>query len=141
MDDEDPSLLFDEYITEPCHLVDLLPLTYDNRLDKIIHRVYRVSWMVCTEGRIDLVEKLLNGGYIAVRYVPRMLNYYFLNHEFIYRDRYMKLALTYRCHENIIGILDRKRDRQHAVITMSSLADRYRTNVYVHLTSVVESLL
>ena len=33
--------------------------------------------------------------------------------------------------DTIIGILKRKRDKQRAVITMSALADRYRTNVYV----------
>ena len=41
----------------------------------------------------------------------------------------------------IIELLKRKRNRQRAVITMSALADRYRTDIYIDLTSVVESLL
>ena len=55
----------------------------------------------------------------------------------------MKLAIQvkYFGNESIIELIRRKRDRQHAVITMSSLADRYRTDVYVHLTQLVESFL
>ena len=43
--------------------------------------------------------------------------------------------------EPMRGLLKRKRNRQYAAITMSALADRYRTDVYVHLTPLVESFL
>ena len=63
MDDDDPSLLFEGRIYEdPCHVVESLPLTYDNRLYKVRHRMYCIVDMVCIAGRVDLVEKLLNGG-------------------------------------------------------------------------------
>ena len=78
------------------------------------------------------------------RYEPNMLNHFFSHPEFIYRDMYMEHAINLRGgyrRDTIIELLERKRNRQRAVITMSALADKYRTNVYVHLTQLVESFL
>ena len=67
MDEDDPSLLFDGRIMDPCHLVESLPLTYDNRLDGVERGMYySIVGMVCMAGRVDLVEKLLNGGYVGI---------------------------------------------------------------------------
>ena len=80
-----------------------------------------------------------------------MLDHFFNHPEFIYREHYMEDAnyvdneymenANYVDNESIVELLKRKRDRQRAVIVMSALADRYRTDVYVHLTSLVESFL
>ena len=66
MDEDDPSLLFEDRMADPCHLVESLPLTYDNRLDGVRHRVQMVAGVVCMADRVDLVEKLLNGGYVGI---------------------------------------------------------------------------
>ena len=146
-----------------------------------------VARSICKADRVDLVEKLLNGGYVGIndhvwrrgtllgitrsikmaeflinhgavfkvgefdcfsdyiyRLAPHMLNHFFNHPQFIYRDRYMECAidLSYEltC-KAIVGILKRKRDRQRSVITMSALADRYRTNVYVDLLPLVVSFM
>ena len=76
------------------------------------------------------------------RYESHILNHFFNHPEFIYREEYMNIAIDLGYNRDlIIRILDRKRDRQHAVITMSALADRYKTNVYVDLLPLVESFL
>ena len=67
--DDDPSLLFG-YLVDPIHVVESLPLTYDNRLDGIERGMYySVIGRVCVEGRVDLIEKLLNGEYIGINEV------------------------------------------------------------------------
>ena len=75
---------------------------------------------------------------------PSLLVDFFSHPEFIYRDMYMEHAINLRGgyrRDTIIELLERRRNRQRAVITMSALADKYRTNVYVHLTQLVESFL
>ena len=67
MDDVDPSLLVEGmWEDHPIHVVETLPLTYDNRLNKIQWKVYTVIGIVCRADRVDLVERLLNGGYIGI---------------------------------------------------------------------------
>ena len=191
--DPDPFLLFDDIWEDPIHFVESLPLTYDIRFadvdDEIRRRVYYLAGVVSFAGRVDLVEKLINGGYVGVnevfcirttlpllgvanttemadllishgavfrgrefdcfdhyirRYETHMIEYFFNHPEFIYREEYMNIVnrtghgLTW---EPMRGLLKRKRNRQYAAITMSALADRYRTDVYVHLTPLVESFL
>ena len=74
---------------------------------------------------------------------PRLhiLNHFFTHPEFIFRNVYGEYANYVDNNKSIVELLKRKRDRQRAVITMSALADRYRTDIYVHLTSLVESFL
>ena len=114
--DPDPFLVFLDMTVLPRDIVESLPFTYVNRL-------------------VDVDVE------------------HFFNHpEFIYREEYMNLATTeyyhslhgtrlHRVSKSIVELLKRKRDRQYAVITMSALADRYRTDVYVQLTLLVESFL
>ena len=166
--DPDPSLLFLDTTVHPIEIVESLPFTYINRFadvdDEIRRRVYYVARAVCFAGRVDLVKKLINGGYVGVNEVfcirttllgvanttetVDLLIHFFSHPEFIYREEYMKLAIdvgTIKHYDSdseyIVELLKRKRDRQYAVITMSALADRYRTDVYIDLTLLVESFL
>ena len=177
-EDDDPSLLFNgNNRSNPCDLVESLPPIYDKRLDRFRHSVKRLAWWTCVmEDRIDLVEKLLKGGYVGVNeivwlgstllrfvnsikmaeflinhgavfkgnefdcfifyicdYKPHMLNHFFNHPEFIYTDKYMDIAISDYDNKPIIDILKRKRDRQHAIITMDELGKQYNTNVFTCL--------
>ena len=176
-EDDDPSLLFDDNnMTNPCHVVKSLPPIYDKRFYRFRLKLQIVAWWVCMSGEVDLVEKLLKGGYVRIndehvwcettllgvadsikmadllishgavfkgkdfdcfrvyirRYEPHMLEHFFNHPEFIYTDKYMKLAIIHN-YKRTIDILKRKRDRQRAVITMDELGKRHNTNVFTCL--------
>ena len=65
-EDDDPLPLFEYMMEDPCHVVKSLPPTHDKRFDMFRHRVELVATSVCELDRVDLVEKLLNGGYVGV---------------------------------------------------------------------------
>ena len=69
-EDDDPSLLFNGnnmMYEDPCNLVKSLPPIYDKRLDMFRHKVKRLAWWTCVvEDKVDLVEKLLKGGYLGI---------------------------------------------------------------------------
>ena len=66
-EDDDPYILIEGSIyVNPCRVVESLPPTYDKRLDRFRWRVQMVAMRVCGVGRIDLVEKLLNGRYVRI---------------------------------------------------------------------------
>ena len=182
-EDDVPSLLFydDDTWEDTCRVVKSLPLIYDKRLDRFRHKLQIVAWRSCMAGEVDIVEKLLNGGYVGVngpvgineivwrdvtflgitnsievaellikhgavfkgkgfdcfkhyilRYDPYMIDHFFNHHQFIYTDKYMGLATRYN-NDPVIDIINRKRDRQRAVITMDELGKRFNTNVFTCL--------
>ena len=68
-EDDDPSLLFNGnnmMYEDPCNLVKSLPPIYDKRFDMFRHKLLLLAAWVCDTDRIDLVEKLLKGGYVGV---------------------------------------------------------------------------
>ena len=67
-EDGDLSLLFngEDMMEDPCRVAESLPPTYDKRFDMFRYEVQFVAMRVCGADRVDLVEKLLNGGYVGI---------------------------------------------------------------------------